>query len=97
MLADLESIEKRTSGLVRKIKSGEKEAVLQNKLLHDAKAALEEGRPARTVEVKAEDQKQWEMLQLLTSKPVLFVCNVPIWFFSKERQFNLVDPTQDPF
>ena len=76
MLADLESIEKRISGLVRKIKSGEKEAVLQNKLLHDAKAALEEGRPARTVEVKAEDQKQWEMLQLLTSKPVLFVCNV---------------------
>ena len=50
--------------------------MLQNKLLHDAKAALEEGRPARTVEVSAEDQKQWEMLQLLTSKPVLFVCNV---------------------
>jgi len=76
MLADLESIEKRISGLVRKIKGNDKEAVLQNRLLHEAKAALEEGRPARTVEVSAEDQKQWEMLQLLTSKPVLFVCNV---------------------
>ena len=76
MLADLESIEKRLSGLVRKLKSNDKEAVLQNRLLNDAKAALEQGRTARTVEVAAEDQKQWEMLQLLTSKPVLFVCNV---------------------
>ncbi len=76
MLADLESIEKRLSGLVRKLKSNDKEAVLQNRLLNDAKAALEKGRPSRTVEVAAEDQKQWEMLQLLTSKPVLFVCNV---------------------
>ena len=76
MLADLESIEKRLAGLVRKLKGNDKEAVLQNRLLLDAKAALEEGRPARTVEVAAEDQKQWEMLQLLTSKPVLYVCNV---------------------
>ena len=76
MLADLESIEKRLAGLVRKLKGNDKEAVLQYRLLLDAKAALEEGRPARTVEVAAEDQKQWEMLQLLTSKPVLYVCNV---------------------
>ncbi|MEM7270739.1 MAG: redox-regulated ATPase YchF [Pseudomonadota bacterium] len=76
MLADLESIEKRLEGLVRKLKGGDKEAVLQDKLLRAAKAMLEEGKPARTVEVSAEDQKQWEMLQLLTTKPVLFVCNV---------------------
>ena len=37
---------------------------------------LEQGKPARLVEVDAEDLKQWKMLQLLTSKPVLYVCNV---------------------
>jgi ribosome-binding ATPase YchF (GTP1/OBG family) len=39
-------------------------------------AALNAGKPARTVTVAAEDQKQWRMLQLLTAKPVLYVCNV---------------------
>jgi ribosome-binding ATPase YchF (GTP1/OBG family) len=37
---------------------------------------LEDGKPARMVEVADEDQKAWKMLQLLTAKPVLFVCNV---------------------
>jgi ribosome-binding ATPase len=37
---------------------------------------LEEGKPARMVEVSEEDQKAWRMLQLLTSKPILYVCNV---------------------
>ncbi len=76
MLADLESIEKRMQNLTRKIKGGDKEAMAQAKLLEMAKAALEDGRPARTVEVDAEDEKAWRMLQLLTAKPVLYVCNV---------------------
>jgi len=76
MLADLESIEKRRAGLVRKLKGGDKEAVTQDRLLAAAQAALEDGRPARTVEVDAEDVKAWKMLQLLTSKPILYVCNV---------------------
>jgi GTP-binding protein YchF len=76
MLADLESVEKRVAGLQRKIKSGDKEAVDQMRLLEAAKAALEAGRPARTVAVAAEDIKAWRGLQLLTSKPVLYVCNV---------------------
>ena len=41
-----------------------------------ALAALEEGQPARVVEVDDEDAKAWRMLQLLTTKPVLYVCNV---------------------
>ncbi len=41
-----------------------------------AQAALEEGRPARSVTIAADDQKAWRLLQLLTSKPVLYVCNV---------------------
>ncbi|MGR3460907.1 MAG: redox-regulated ATPase YchF [Roseovarius sp.] len=76
MLADLDSIEKRRVGLVRKLKGGDKEAVQADRLLADAQAALEEGRPARTVAVDAEDARAWRMLQLLTAKPVLYVCNV---------------------
>jgi len=76
MLADLESIEKRLQNIVRKVRGGDKEAVEQERLLRAAQAVLEEGRPARTVEVAEEDAKSWKMLQLLTSKPVLYVCNV---------------------
>ncbi len=76
MLADLESVEKRLAGLVRKVKGGDKEAQQQERLLKDAQALLEEGKPARLVEVAEEDRKAWTMLQLLTSKPILFVCNV---------------------
>ncbi|GAA6187845.1 redox-regulated ATPase YchF [Litorivita sp. NS0012-18] len=76
MLADLESIEKRRAGLVRKLKGNDKEAQQQDRLLAAAQAAIEDGRPARLVEVDAEDAKAWRMLQLLSTKPVLYVCNV---------------------
>lgn len=76
MLADLESIEKRLVNITRKVRGGDKEAVQQERLLKAAQAVLEEGKPARVVEVDADDTKQWKMLQLLTTKPVLYVCNV---------------------
>ncbi|MGR3756055.1 MAG: redox-regulated ATPase YchF [Tranquillimonas sp.] len=76
MLADLESIERRMANLTRKVRGGDKEAVAQERLLRAAQAALEEGRPARTVAVDPDDEKAWRMLQLLTAKPVLYVCNV---------------------
>lgn len=76
MLADLESIERRLQNIVRKVRGGDKEAVQQERLLKAAAATLEDGRPARSLEIEAEDQKAWAMLQLLTSKPVLYVCNV---------------------
>ena len=76
MLADIESIEKRLQGLSRKVRGGDKEAVQQERLLKAALVVLEEGKPARSVEVEEEDLKAWKMLQLLTSKPILFVCNV---------------------
>ena len=76
MLADLESVEKRLAGLARKIKGGDKDLVDQDRLLRLALAALEAGRPARTVKVAEDDARTWRLLQLLTSKPVLFVCNV---------------------
>ncbi len=76
MLADLESVERRLQNLGRKLRGGDKDAADQVRLLEAAQAALAEGRPARTVRVDADDAKQWRMLQLLTAKPVLYVCNV---------------------
>ena len=76
MLADLESIEKRIQNLTRKVRGGDKEAVQQLQLLEAAQTALENGKPARTVEVDEDDAKAWRLLQLLTTKPVLYVCNV---------------------
>ena len=76
MLADMESIEKRLQNITRKVRGGDKEAVQQERLMKAAMEALEAGQPARTVEVDAEDAKAWKMLQLLTTKPILYVCNV---------------------
>ena len=76
MLADMESVEKRLQGVQRKVRGGDKEAVQQERLLTAALAALEDGRPAREVAVDEDDAKAWEMLQLLTTKPILYVCNV---------------------
>ena len=76
MIADMESIERRLTGLTRKLKGGDKEAVDQDRLLRMALAALNDGQPARTVTVADDDRRTWAMLQLLTAKPVLYVCNV---------------------
>jgi GTP-binding protein YchF len=76
MLADLESVEKRLQNIARKVKGGDKEAAQQERLLKAAAEALEHGRPARTVRVAEDEVRAWRMLQLLTSKPVLYVCNV---------------------
>ena len=76
MLADIESLEKRLQNIVRKVRGGDKDAVQQERLMKAALAALEDGQPARIVAVDDEDRKAWDMLQLLTTKPVLYVCNV---------------------
>ena len=76
MLADLESIERRRANLARKLKGGDKEAADQDRLLALAQAVLEAGKPARTVTVAEDDKRAWRLLQLLTAKPVLYVCNV---------------------
>ncbi|EBA06576.1 translation-associated GTPase [Sagittula stellata E-37] len=76
IIADMESLEKRLQNIVRKVRGGDKEAVQQERLMKMALEVLEQGKPARVVEVDAEDAKAWRMLQLLTAKPVLYVCNV---------------------
>ena len=76
MLADLESLEKRVTALEKRAKGGDKEAIKTLELVKLALEQLNAGRPAFTAKVPAEDEKAWRMLQLLTSKPALYVCNV---------------------
>jgi GTP-binding protein YchF len=79
MLADLESLEKRIDGLSKKAKGSDKdadEAKLALDLVNRALALLHEGKPARFVERKPEEERAFRMLMLLTALPVLYVCNV---------------------
>ena len=76
MLADLESCEKRLASVEKKAKGGDKEAKAQAALLEKALALLREGKPARLAKLTAEEEPGWRLLQLLTAKPVVYVCNV---------------------
>jgi GTP-binding protein YchF len=76
MLADLESLEKRKDNLEKRARAGDKESAKTLSLVNLALAELNQGRPARAAQVPAEDAKAWRMLQLLTSKPALYVANV---------------------
>lgn len=76
MIADLEGLEKRRPNLEKKAKGGDKEAKVALDLAERALGALKEGRSARTVAIADDETKAFNALQLLTSKPVLFVANV---------------------
>jgi GTP-binding protein YchF len=75
MLADLDSLEKRAQGLVKRARGGDKEAIAQMALIEPLKAALEAGKAGRTAVPKGEEEAA-ARLQLMTTKPVLYVCNV---------------------
>ncbi len=76
MLADLESLEKRVASAEKKARSGDKEAKAAIALMDLALEQLREGNPARRAKVPDDDRKAWRALQLLTAKPIMFVCNV---------------------
>ena len=76
MLADLESLEKRVDALEKKAKGNDKEAKEALDLINRALVLLREGKPARLVERKPEEEKLFHSLGLLTSAPVLYACNV---------------------
>ena len=77
MIADLDSLERRVTALEKKAKTGgDKEAKETLELVNRALVLLREGKPARLVEVRPEERRAFDMLQLLTAKPVLYVCNV---------------------
>ncbi|CAN5376385.1 hypothetical protein BH10PSE10_BH10PSE10_12390 [soil metagenome] len=76
MLADLDSLEKRVDNLGKKAKGGDKDAKEQLDLVERSLKLLRDGKPARVLERKPEEERTFRMLGLLTSKPVLYVCNV---------------------
>lgn len=76
MLADLDSLERRIQALIKRARGNDAEAKAALALAERALEALKAGQPARGVEVADEDAKAFKGLQLLTAKPVLYVCNV---------------------
>jgi GTP-binding protein YchF len=76
MLADMEILEKRVTPLTKKARGNDKDAVTQLAMVERVLNVLQKGQPARTIEVLEDDKKTFDMLQLLSAKPVLYVCNV---------------------
>jgi len=77
MLSDLESLEKRVPNYVKKAAQGDKESKIAASVLGQSLELLREGKPARlTVPRDEEEQRVFDQAQLLTSKPILYVCNV---------------------
>jgi GTP-binding protein YchF len=77
MLADLDSLERRVPNLVKKAQQGDKEAKIEASVLGQALELLRDSKPARLTQPKdVEEEKALQRAQLLTAKPVLYVCNV---------------------
>ncbi len=75
-LKDLESIDKKILSLSRVLKSGDKEALKENELAGRIKAILEQGKSVRSMELDEEEKEIVRKFQLITGKPVLYLCNV---------------------
>lgn len=76
MLADLESLEKQIENWRKRAKQGDKEALARVPVMEAAIAVLSAGNPARTLSLSPDEKTILDGLQLLTAKPVLYVCNV---------------------
>jgi ribosome-binding ATPase len=76
LLADLESLEKRIGHLDKRVRGGDLEAKRTLGLVRRALVLVRDGKAARFLERKPEEEKTFAKLGLLTAKPVLYVCNV---------------------
>lgn len=76
MLADMESLEKRLPGLEKRARGNDKEAKEAIEILQIVLKGLHDGIPAHKIAIKEDDLPAFKALQLLTSKPILYVCNV---------------------
>ncbi len=76
LLADLASLARRTEGLVKRARGGDKEAKAQLALIERIMPAMEEGVPVRRLDVATDMAADLKPLDLITAKPVLYVCNV---------------------
>ncbi len=75
MLADLQNVDKRLETVGKQAKSGDRDAVIKKQLLEKYKAALEKGEMAHTVALSDEEKEVAKEIQLLTTKPMMFVTN----------------------
>jgi GTP-binding protein YchF len=76
-LKDLETVEKKLEKVSRAARTGNKEAIKEKEVLDGLKSALEQSKNVRSLEIKAEERLEYvKPLQLITDKPVLYVCNV---------------------
>lgn len=75
-LKDLDTVEKRLEKVNRAAKAGDKKAAKEQELLNKIKTTLEAGTSVRAIEANDEDRELIASFQLLTAKPVLYVCNV---------------------
>ncbi len=75
MLSDLDSLERRLIQAQKRARGGDKESIALVAIMEPLVAALQEGKPARTA-IPPGEEEAVRRLQLLTSKPVLYVCNV---------------------
>jgi ribosome-binding ATPase len=88
MLADMDSLEKRVVSIEKRGKQGDKESREIADLMNRALVLLREGQPARLVERTADEEKMFRGLGLLSSKPVLYVCNVEEASADKGNDFS---------
>jgi len=75
-LKDLESVKKRIAALARVLKAGDKEVLKENELCGRIKIALEQSKSIRTLDLDEKETEIVSKLQLITTKPVLYLCNV---------------------
>jgi GTP-binding protein YchF len=76
LLADIDSLARQKDGLVKRVRGQDKEARARLELLERILPPMEDGRSARSLPVSEEEQPHLKSFQLLTAKPVLYVCNV---------------------
>ena len=76
LLADIASLEKRSEGLIKRARGGDKEAKAQLALIEQIKPSMEDGLPARRLDVAKSEPEALKALDLMTAKPLLYVCNV---------------------
>jgi ribosome-binding ATPase len=76
MIADLDSLEKRAAAAVKKARGADKEAKAFLEVAEPALEFLRDGKPARALTLSAEQKPILKAMQLLSAKPVLYVCNV---------------------
>jgi len=76
LLADIGALERRVDGLTKRVRGGDAEARRQLALIEQIRPGMEAGTPARRLCLEAEQRSTLQSLQLMTAKPLLYLCNV---------------------